>query len=85
MLLIRNATVYAPEPAGETDILTAGGIIVAVEAGIHITGQYCETFDASGLIAVPGFVDGHVHMTGGGGDQVRLMAVLRGTSLEQRL
>ena len=68
MLLIRNATVYAPEPAGQTDILTAGGIIVAVEAGLPITAPYCETFDASGLIAVPGFIDGHVHMTGGGGE-----------------
>lgn len=68
MLLIKNANVYAPEPTGRCDILAAGGIIVAVDAGIRITERYCETFDADGLIAVPGFVDGHVHVTGGGGE-----------------
>jgi beta-aspartyl-dipeptidase (metallo-type) len=68
MLLLRNADIYAPAPAGRADILVAGGRIVRVEPGIRIAESYCETFDASGLMAVPGFIDAHVHMIGGGGE-----------------
>src|SRR5512137_734049 len=68
MLILKNPDIYAPTPAGRADILIAGGRIVRVEPGIRIAESYCETFDASGLMAVPGFIDAHVHMTGGGGE-----------------
>jgi beta-aspartyl-dipeptidase (metallo-type) len=68
MLLLRNADIYAPDPAGRADILVAGGRIIHVEPDIRIPDSYCETFDASGQMAVPGFIDAHVHMTGGGGE-----------------
>lgn len=68
MLLLTNADVYTPEPAGRSDILMAGGRIVLVEPGIDLPARFCERVDASGLVAVPGFIDGHVHVTGGGGE-----------------
>jgi beta-aspartyl-dipeptidase (metallo-type) len=68
MLLLRNADIYGPAPAGRADILVAGGRIVSLEPAIRIPESYAETFDAAGLIAVPGFIDGHVHITGGGGE-----------------
>lgn len=68
MLLLKNADLYAPAPAGRADLLVAGGRILRIEAEVRIPGAYCETVDASGLIAAPGFIDGHVHVTGGGGE-----------------
>jgi beta-aspartyl-dipeptidase (metallo-type) len=68
MLLLKNADLYTPAPAGRADVLLAGGRIVRIEPDIRVPESYCDTFDASGLIAVPGFVDGHVHMIGGGGE-----------------
>jgi len=68
VLLLTNADVYTPEPAGRSDILVAGGRIVRVEPGLDLPARLCERVDASGLVAVPGFIDGHVHITGGGGE-----------------
>jgi beta-aspartyl-dipeptidase (metallo-type) len=68
MLLITNADLYAPAPSGPADVLVAGGRIVRVEPDIRMPGAYCDTVDATGLVAVPGFIDGHVHVTGGGGE-----------------
>ena len=68
MLLLKNAELRTPAPAGRGDVLLAGGRILRVETGIDIPARYCEVVDASGLLAVPGFIDGHVHMVGGGGE-----------------
>ena len=68
MLLLKNADVHAPAPMGRADILVAGGRILRIEPAIQLPSRYVEEVDASGLIAVPGFIDGHVHMTGGGGE-----------------
>ena len=68
MLLLKNADIYTPAAIGRTDILVAGGRILRVEPHIQIPASYCEQVDASGLAAVPGFIDGHVHMMGGGGE-----------------
>lgn len=68
MLLIKNAEILAPEAGGRCDLLIAGGRILRMEANIRIPRKYCETIDARNLIAVPGFIDGHVHMMGGGGE-----------------
>ncbi len=55
---------------GRCDILTGGGKILVIEKSIHagvIPGEV-EVIDAGGLAAVPGFIDGHQHFTGGGGE-----------------
>ncbi len=68
MLLLKNADIYAPAKVGRADILIAGGRIVRVEPDIRISEIYCDVVDVAGLIAVPGLIDGHVHVTGGGGE-----------------
>lgn len=85
MLLIKNARVYAPAPLGRMDILVAGGRIAAMEEALdpHLPGV--EVLDAAGKTAVPGFIDQHVHITGGGGEgglhtrvpELQLSAALR--------
>jgi beta-aspartyl-dipeptidase (metallo-type) len=70
MLLIKNAELHAPEALGKRDILIAGGRIVAIEERIDgsvLPGSLRE-LDASGLLALPGLIDSHVHILGGGGE-----------------
>jgi beta-aspartyl-dipeptidase (metallo-type) len=68
--LIKNGSVYGPEPWGQKDLLLAGGRIAAVaEPGsIKIVGVSIDHVDASGLWVLPGFIDSHVHILGGGGE-----------------
>lgn len=68
LLLIKNADIYAPEPGGRCDLLLGGGRILRMEPNIRIPRKYCEVIDARNLRAVPGFIDGHVHIMGGGGE-----------------
>ena len=70
MILIRNGEVFGPRAMGRCDILTGGGKILAIEKNIHAEGLpgAVEVIDARGLAVVPGFVDGHQHFTGGGGE-----------------
>jgi beta-aspartyl-dipeptidase (metallo-type) len=70
LTLIRNASVIGPEPLGLRDILSAGERIVAVaEPGtISVSGIDVDEIDGSDLLALPGIVDSHVHLLGGGGE-----------------
>jgi beta-aspartyl-dipeptidase (metallo-type) len=67
--LIKNVELYCPNRLGVGDILMAGGKIVWV--GNSFPGRdlpNMDVIDGTGKIAVPGFVDGHVHIAGGGGE-----------------
>lgn len=68
--LIRGGEVFAPEPLGRKDILIAGGAIEAVaEPGrIRVDGLDAEIVDAAGKRVLPGLIDPHVHILGGGGE-----------------
>lgn len=70
--IIRNAGVYRPEYAGKKDVLLVDGKIGAVEDHIPVTAEnlpgLVNEIDASGLVLVPGFIDSHTHMMGGGGE-----------------
>jgi beta-aspartyl-dipeptidase (metallo-type) len=68
LLLIKNADVYAPEKGGRCDLLLGGGKILRMEPDIRIPRKYCEVIEGRNLIAAPGFIDGHVHIMGGGGE-----------------
>lgn len=71
MTLIRNAEVYAPAALGRRDLLLGGGKVLWIgEAG---AADMPATFDVqvvdlAGRRLVPGLIDGHVHVTGGGGE-----------------
>jgi beta-aspartyl-dipeptidase (metallo-type) len=67
--LVKNANVYAPEALGIKDILIAAGKILKIESKIDITGiADVKVIDVQKQILIPGFVDGHVHLIGGGGE-----------------
>lgn len=69
--LLKNATVFTPTPVGVKDVLVIGEKIARIDD--HITGYddlpEAEVFDLSGKTVVPGYIDLHVHITGGGGEQ----------------
>ncbi len=68
--LIRDGEVFAPEPLGRKDILVAGGVIagVADRGRIRAEGMEVEVVDAAGKRVLPGLIDPHVHILGGGGE-----------------
>ncbi|WP_448535934.1 beta-aspartyl-peptidase [Pseudothermotoga sp.] len=68
MILLKNATVYSPEPLGVRDILLAVDRIVAIEEQLTVCLPNLSVIDCSNKIAVPGFIDSHVHILGGGGE-----------------
>lgn len=68
-ILIRGGMVYAPEELGLKDILILGEQIALIgERIVPPPGVKTKIFDASGSIVVPGFIDLHVHLLGGGGE-----------------
>lgn len=68
MLLIKNAEILSPTRDGRSDLLVGGGKILRMHADIRILRSYVDVIDARNLVAVPGFIDGHVHIMGGGGE-----------------
>ena len=68
--LIQNADVYAPRHLGMRDVLLEGGKIALIAPCGEIPSRFptLQTVDAAGKPLVPGFIDLHVHITGGGGE-----------------
>ncbi len=68
MILLRNAEVFGPAPLGRRDLLLAGGTIVAMAPHLEPPAWDIEVVDLDGAMLVPGLVDAHTHLTGGGGE-----------------
>ncbi len=70
LTLIHGAEVWAPDPLGDRDVLIAGRSIAALAppGQIRLDGLPVERVEAAGLRLVPGLVDSHVHILGGGGE-----------------
>lgn len=66
--VIRDATVYAPQPLGRCDVLIAGQRIVHIAPDIVISGDHVTQVAADGMLLMPGMVDSLVHFAGGGGE-----------------
>ncbi|MDD2956529.1 MAG: beta-aspartyl-peptidase [Oscillospiraceae bacterium] len=85
MLLIRNAKLYAPEDRGIQDILLCGDKILAVGPSLDPLLPDTQVIDADGRAVIPGLIDQHVHITGGGGEssfssrvpEIQLSSILR--------
>ena len=70
LTLLRNADVYAPAPLGHHHVLVAGERIVWMGADLATLPAElgAEEIDLRGARLIPGLIDGHVHLTGGGGE-----------------
>ena len=70
MLLLRKATVYAPESRGQMDLLIGGEQILWMGASLGAlpSALGVTEVDLEGRVVIPGLVDGHAHLTGGGGE-----------------
>ncbi|WP_226682439.1 beta-aspartyl-peptidase [Sutcliffiella horikoshii] len=67
--LLKNGTVYSPDYLGKKDILIVDKRIAAIEDSIHFEeSAHIEVLDVTGQLIVPGFIDNHVHIMGGGGE-----------------
>ena len=67
-ILLKSVNLFDPEPRGLCDLFLCGGIVAAVGKSLSPALPDVEVVDGSGLTALPGLVDQHVHFTGGGGE-----------------
>jgi beta-aspartyl-dipeptidase (metallo-type) len=72
LTLIRNANLYAPTPLGTQHLLIGGGRILWIgKDALDLPASLravSRIVDAAGRCMIPGLIDGHVHVTGGGGE-----------------
>lgn len=70
LTIIKNADIYTPEHIGLNDIAISGGKIISVAKSIQIQGQGLDMtiVDLEGKRLIPGLIDAHVHICGGGGE-----------------
>jgi beta-aspartyl-dipeptidase (metallo-type) len=70
LTILRHADVYSPEPLGLCDVLVAAGRVVALAPALPAFPRDLgvEEVDLGGRRLLPGLIDAHVHVTGGGGE-----------------
>lgn len=72
LILIKNANVYAPNPLGIKQVLLAGDKVLSIgdklDERLLALDEDALVIDAEGATAIPGLIDLHVHVTGGGGE-----------------
>jgi len=69
LILLSNAHVFAPEDLGHQHILVGGGRIIGISNDkATLTAAGAVEQDMGGRRVIPGFIDGHAHVTGGGGE-----------------
>ncbi|MFC4557737.1 beta-aspartyl-peptidase [Virgibacillus kekensis] len=70
--LLKNGEVYSPEYEGKKDILLINQEIMKIgevdESSLLGLGLEVNVVNAEGKVVTPGFIDPHVHLTGGGGE-----------------
>ena len=68
--IIKNANVYSPEPVGKCDILILRDRVAHIGENIATPNGLgnVEVIDVKGATIIPGFIDQHVHIIGGGGE-----------------
>lgn len=70
LTLIKNGEIFAPDYLGKMDLLIVNNKIGFIEREINEPAGFVDikVIDASDKYIVPGFIDSHVHIMGGGGE-----------------
>lgn len=68
MILIKNIEVYTPKYIGIKDVLIISGKVTMIEDNIQHFSEKVAIIDGTGKKLIPGLIDNHVHITGGGGE-----------------
>jgi beta-aspartyl-dipeptidase (metallo-type) len=69
MQLLRNADLYDPQPKGRASLLIGGERILWIGDELELPASLGVTVrDLEGRRVIPGLIDCHVHLTGGGGE-----------------
>jgi len=68
LLVIKNANVYAPQKLGLKHLLITGRTISYIGDEIPQLNIPHHIIDLDGCKLMPGFIDAHTHITGGGGE-----------------
>ena len=70
MIYLKNANLYDPASVGMKNILVAAGKIITIDSKpISFSKRLAvQEIDLKGSGVVPGFIDAHAHVTGGGGE-----------------
>jgi beta-aspartyl-dipeptidase (metallo-type) len=70
LTIINNANLFSPDPQGLRSLLVGGGKILAIsESSIQLPDNLgVEVIDLGGQKLLPGYIDSHAHLTGGGGE-----------------
>ena len=68
--VIKNINVYAPKALGKKNVVIAGDKFEGVYDELSIPDDFINIniIDGSGKIMLPGFIDAHIHLIGGGGE-----------------
>ncbi|MFQ6004543.1 MAG: beta-aspartyl-peptidase [Woeseia sp.] len=67
--LLTNARVFAPEDLGVCHLIVGGGQVLSVSRDRDAPSTpHAIVMDIDGRRLIPGFGDGHAHVTGGGGE-----------------
>lgn len=70
LTIIHNANLYNPAPVGLKSLLIGGGKILAIsDTAIELPATLnAQVVDLGGQRLLPGYIDSHAHITGGGGE-----------------
>jgi beta-aspartyl-dipeptidase (metallo-type) len=72
LTLLTDAELYAPEAQGRCDLLLGGGRVIGIapsgRGAALASGEAVQLEDLGGVQVIPGLVDIHAHITGGGGE-----------------
>ena len=63
----KNTKLYQPDFAGDSDVITAAGKVIAIGKNLEVPASIARIIDCKGKIMTPGFIDQHTHLIGAGG------------------
>lgn len=68
MILIKGAHIFSPEDLGVKDIMVINDRVALIGDNLSPISDEMIIIDGKDKILMPGLIDGHVHITGGGGE-----------------